>query len=159
MRNVFLSEKKAASGSRVMDTRKRCLVRKISEDGAIGRLAITRPPLVQSWIEMWDYRGGIELRGFVAASGGERTLYVFVEPAIIGPDLKHALMALMELADTSWLGCHHITVCLARSTPSAQSKNLIRDLGWVGFGLGTVGLGGLTAAMMKSPWLFLSLEL
>lgn len=90
MRHVFLSEGKAASGSRVMDTQKRGLIRKLQEGGAIDRLATTRPALVQAWIEMWDYRGGIELRGFVAVSAGERTLYVFVEPAIIGPDLKHA---------------------------------------------------------------------
>lgn len=68
-------------------------------------------------------------------------------------------MALMELADTPWLDCDHITVCLARNTPCAQSKSLIRDLGWVGFRLGTVDMGGLTAVLMKSPWLFLSLDL
>ncbi|KAI9675616.1 MAG: hypothetical protein M1817_000982 [Caeruleum heppii] len=158
MRHVFLSEGTTASGPRVLDTEKCEPSRSSQGDGTIDCLSTQRLPAVEDWIEMWDYGGGTGFRGFVAAQGEQRILYVFFEPAIIGHDLKHGLMALMELASTSWLDCDHMTVCLARQTPSTQLKNLMRDLGWVGFRLGTVALGATTAIMVESAWVFLSLE-
>jgi hypothetical protein len=47
--------------------------------------------IVQEWIEMWDYVGGVRFRGFVAASPStsERAMFIFFDDTVIGnSDLK-----------------------------------------------------------------------
>lgn len=47
--------------------------------------------VVQEWIEMWDYVGGVRFRGFVASSPltTNKSMFVFFDDTVIGnSDLK-----------------------------------------------------------------------
>lgn len=48
--------------------------------------------LVREWIEMWDYTGGAQFRGFTAErpKDGFRSLFVFFEVDTVGKELKQA---------------------------------------------------------------------
>jgi len=91
------------------------------------------------FIEVWDYVGGTSFRGFVAdkeLSRGriEKTMFLFFEH-VAGTQLKHGLMALIELA-TECFACDRLVICLERTGEGLPG--LIRDLGWVGFELVTL---------------------
>jgi hypothetical protein len=43
---------------------------------------------IQRWVEVMDYTNDTIYRGFVATSGGERTLFVFFEETSLGHGLK-----------------------------------------------------------------------
>jgi oligosaccharide translocation protein RFT1 len=91
------------------------------------------------FIEVWDYVGGTSFRGFIAdrqLSRGrvEKSLFLFFEH-VAGTQLKHGLMALIELASECF-ACDRLIICLERNAEGLQS--LVRDLGWVGFELVTL---------------------
>lgn len=44
--------------------------------------------LVKDLIEVFDYAGGLQFRGFVAEKDDERALFVFFDQSIIGADMK-----------------------------------------------------------------------
>ena len=44
--------------------------------------------MVKDWIEVWDYVGGNRFRGFVAEKDGEKTMFVFFDPNVIGSKIK-----------------------------------------------------------------------
>jgi len=44
--------------------------------------------LVEQWVEMWDYVGGVRFRGFVAVKGDTRTLFIFFNDNVRTYDLK-----------------------------------------------------------------------
>lgn len=44
--------------------------------------------LVKEYVEVFDYVGGLQFRGFVAEKGDERALFVFFENSALGADLK-----------------------------------------------------------------------
>jgi hypothetical protein len=45
---------------------------------------------VGSWLEVWDYVGGASFRGFIAEENGEKSLFAFFDPGVLGRDLKKA---------------------------------------------------------------------
>jgi len=44
--------------------------------------------LVEKWVEMWDYSGGVRFRGFVAVKEDKRTLFIFFDDNVRTHDLK-----------------------------------------------------------------------
>jgi len=40
------------------------------------------------WMEMWDYVGGIQFRGFVTEKDDEKAMFVFFDQAVLDGDLK-----------------------------------------------------------------------
>jgi len=113
---------------------------------------------LQEWVELWDYLGDMRFRGFVGGHILDRSLFIFFESSAIGKDLKPGLMALLEFASYKSLGCSKLVVCLSRSIDPTESKNIMRDLGWVGFELVTLAQWTGTTTT-SSEWLFLSIEL
>ncbi|KAI9724941.1 MAG: hypothetical protein M1812_000217 [Candelaria pacifica] len=113
---------------------------------------------LQYWVEVWDYGGGSLFRGFVVEEAKEKTLYVFFDEEVIGRDLKHGLMALLELASTPCFDCSQLVVCLDRSLEEEKEKSLMRDLGWVGFKLVTLGSLVNAKDILSDRWLFLVME-
>jgi len=45
---------------------------------------------IHSWLEVWDYVGGASFRGFIAEVNGEKSLFAFFDPGVLGRDLKKA---------------------------------------------------------------------
>lgn len=43
---------------------------------------------VVATLEVWDYVGGNRFRGFVADRDGERAMFIFFDPTVIGAELK-----------------------------------------------------------------------
>ncbi|KAA8910031.1 ornithine decarboxylase antizyme-domain-containing protein [Sphaerosporella brunnea] len=90
------------------------------------------------FIEVWDYVGGTSFRGFIAdkemRGRVEKTLFLFFEH-VAGTQLKHGLMALIELA-TECFACDRLVICLERNGEGLHG--LVHDLGWVGFELVTL---------------------
>ena len=67
-------------------------------------------------------------------------------------------MALLELAGTPEFDCSQLVVCLDRSLEEEKEKSLMRDLGWVGFKLVTLGTLVDTEGIHSTKWLFLTME-
>jgi hypothetical protein len=108
-----------------------------------------------------DYTNDTIYRGFVATSGGERTLFVFFEETSLGHGLKSGLIALFELASVPAFGCSQIVACVPRLRDGAEIE-LTRNLGWCGFGLTTLKPWDTKGCLRDNPisakWLFLSSE-
>jgi hypothetical protein len=49
--------------------------------------------IVSDWIEMWDYVGGIQFRGFVAEKEDEKAMFVFFDQSVVVGDLKAGYVA------------------------------------------------------------------
>ncbi|KAF2124160.1 hypothetical protein P153DRAFT_371041 [Dothidotthia symphoricarpi CBS 119687] len=113
---------------------------------------------VSDYIEMWDYVGGIQFRGFVAQSERqEKAMFVFFDEAVINGDLKAGLMALLELCALPYFSCDRLVVCIDRAADQLARDNLAKDLGWIGFGLTT--LKEFTRGEETSEeWLFMEME-
>ncbi|KAI9882801.1 MAG: Histidine biosynthesis bifunctional protein hisB [Watsoniomyces obsoletus] len=123
------------------------------------------PAMIQDWLELWDYVGGSHLRGFIVDGGGggragEKSLFVFFEPAVLSHNLKPALMALLELATHPDLNCSSLAICLDRSMTTEQVQGMVRDLAWVGFKPVTLDqwTSGGNKNVISSEWLFLAME-
>ncbi|KAI9776716.1 MAG: hypothetical protein M1835_005446 [Candelina submexicana] len=112
----------------------------------------------QYWIEVWDYAGGSLFRGFIIEKANKKCLYVFFDQQVIGRDLKHGLIALLELASTPAFDCPQLVVCLDRSLEEEKEKSFMRDLGWVGFQLVTLSSLLNTKEVLSDSWLFLTME-
>ncbi|KAH6644446.1 ornithine decarboxylase antizyme-domain-containing protein [Boeremia exigua] len=116
---------------------------------------------VTDCLEMWDYVGGIRFRGFVAEQHDEKAMFVFFDQAVMqsSGDLKAGLMALLELCEVQQFGCDRLVVAIDRS---ADSKALMKDLGWIGFGLATledfVADEDMEAEITSQQWLFMEME-
>ena len=146
---------------------------------------------ISQWIEVWDYTGGLRFRGFVAdqavhdpssSNNKDNTnaaLFIFFDRAVMrNKDLKHGLMALLELASNPEFGCcGRLVVCLDRRAGGIGGKDegeirsdgddnddddvvadLTRDLGWVGFELVTLDGWTTDAGCTSDSWLFLSMD-
>ena len=46
------------------------------------------PGVVEKWIEVWDYVGGVRFRGFLASDEDHRAMFVFFDDNILNHDLK-----------------------------------------------------------------------
>jgi len=118
----------------------------------------TRPTLIKSYLEIYDYVGGSSFRGFVAERNGNRAMFVFFATGGLGSDLKSGLMALLALSSVPNIDCSELVVCLDRSMPAVDRTGLIKDLGWVGFELTTLDEWTDNEEVVSEKWLFLSLE-
>lgn len=147
LKAVFLGERNMAEGSLVDDAHI-----PIASDGYFEATE-----QVQGWVEVWDYTGGARFRGFVSG-GAEKSLFVFFDRGAVGKDLKHGLMALIELAGTPYFDCSTLVVCLDRTSGSGELKNLIRDLGWVGFEMTTLDRWSNQRDVTSEQWLFLGMD-
>ncbi|KAL9944252.1 hypothetical protein ACHAQF_008687 [Verticillium nonalfalfae] len=114
--------------------------------------------VVTAWLEIWDFAGGASFRAFVGDDGLERSLFVFFDGNVVGVDLKKALMALIELADTP-LECQHLVVCLDRRIEERDAKSLMKSLQWVGFELTTLDNWAKDLDVTSKEWLFMGMEL
>ncbi|KAM9874008.1 hypothetical protein VDGE_00022 [Verticillium dahliae] len=114
--------------------------------------------VVTAWLEIWDFAGGASFRAFVGDDGLERSLFVFFDGNVVGVDLKKALMALIELADTP-LDCQHLVVCLDRRIEERDAKSLMKSLQWVGFELTTLDNWAKDLDVTSKEWLFMGMEL
>ncbi|KAL2382633.1 hypothetical protein RJZ90_003138 [Blastomyces dermatitidis] len=121
------------------------------------------PGRIQNCIEVWDYAGDTIYRGFVAADGNQRTLFVFFDRhTCAGQGFKSGLMALFEIASISELGCSEMVACVDRSMGATELDAVIRNLGWVGFELSS--LRDWVPPSAKGPfisnrWLFMTVEI
>lgn len=136
---------------------------------ALGRIPSMRSnkPTVTHFLELWDYLGGASFRGFIAESpstSGEkqRSLFLFL-PSTPNLELKTSLVALIELA-TECFECENLVLGIERNVEGV--KDLIRDLGWVGFELVTLDQWrpdterrkGLAEQRVSERWLFVGME-
>ncbi|KAI9812636.1 MAG: hypothetical protein M1827_004625 [Pycnora praestabilis] len=110
------------------------------------------------WVEVWDYAGDARFRGFVADLTGEKSLFVFFEEGAVGRDLKHGLMALLELASFVSFGCSRLVVCLDRETERLELRSMMRDLGWVGFELFALAMLDQSKEITSRRWIFLGMD-
>jgi len=67
-------------------------------------------------------------------------------------------MALIELATTKSLLCTQLVVCMDRQISPTLSRNLIRDLGWVGFEPITLEQWAGVANVTSTEWLCLGMD-
>lgn len=56
-----------------------------------------RKTVLNDWIEVWDYVGGIRFRGFVAERADEKAMVVFFDQNVVGGDLKAGSVHLTEI--------------------------------------------------------------
>ncbi|SPQ20806.1 4941fb3c-8cb1-4cb4-b2de-a474e312d291 [Thermothielavioides terrestris] len=114
---------------------------------------------VLGWLEIWDYAGGSSFRGFVAddSSRGTKSMFVFFDAHSITRDLRQAVVALIELAESA-LGCTHMVICIERSMPEEESKALIKGLQWANFSLTTLDFWSSGFDLVSSRWLFMGME-
>ncbi|KAI9805295.1 MAG: hypothetical protein M1833_005748 [Piccolia ochrophora] len=158
MRAVFLGERNADhAGSHVMGTEGRAgsttgSVYFKHDDWRIGS------GVVLQWLELWDYAGEATFRGFVAGGVEGKGLFAFLDDEVQSGDLKHGIMALLELAGSPQLGCTDLVVCVDKNIPREQITALTRDLGWVGFELTTLGPWTDVSRIVSDKWLFLRVE-
>ncbi|KAH0537116.1 hypothetical protein FGG08_006078 [Glutinoglossum americanum] len=113
---------------------------------------------VHEWLEVWDYVGGARFRGFVGGGDDAKSLFIFFDEGVIGRDLKHGLISLLELAGSTYFQCSQLVVCIDRTTDAVEMKSLMRDLGWVGFELITLGSWAGGADIVSKRWLFLGMD-
>lgn len=131
--------------------------------GSVQEVAVSsgNKSAVTECLEMWDYVGGIRFRGFVAETPDQKAMFVFFDQAVMqsSGDLKAGLMALLELCEVPHFGCDRLVVAIDRS---ADSKALMKDLGWIGFGLATlddfVSDEDMEAETTSQQWLFMEME-
>jgi hypothetical protein len=70
-------------------------------------------------------------------------------------------MALFELAGTAGFDCSQIVACVDRSASPIELDATIRNLGWVGFELTTLGEwlpAGGSGKLTSDKWLFMAVE-
>lgn len=114
---------------------------------------------VTSWMEIWDYQGGASFRAFTVEdyARGERTLFTFFDAGVVGHDLKDALVALMELAESP-LGCSQLVICIDRSIQADEAKTLTKGLQWAGLELTTLDHWAGAIDVTSKEWVFMGTE-
>ncbi len=80
LKAVFLGERSAARQDLLVTGTHRIDVLDRYNEGIRG--------LVTTWIEVWDYVGDTNFRGFVTGEGAEKCLFIFFDCALVGKDLK-----------------------------------------------------------------------
>lgn len=114
--------------------------------------------IVDAYFEFWDYSGGCSFRGFVGGNGKDKAVFVFFDASFVSRDLKQALMALMELAE-SVFAVSRVVVCCSRSMPNVESQALHKSLQWVGFDLIPLDTWAGCLDTTSHKWLYLGLEI
>jgi len=113
--------------------------------------------IIDAWLEIWDYAGGCNFRGFVGGSSDQKSLFVFFDSSVIGRDLKQGLMELIELAE-SILGASMIVLCVDRSISDPERSAMLRSLRWVGFDLITLDMWAKDTDVVSDKWIFFGME-
>lgn len=115
-----------------------------SSDDDDSAMLITNPaPAVQqhqrlasdvtAWMEILDYTNGTSFRAcIVMDEEGEKSLFVFFHDGVVARELKQALVAMIELAESP-LECSTIILCIDRLIPQNEIHALMKNLQWVGF--------------------------
>ncbi|RMZ18662.1 hypothetical protein D0862_00110 [Hortaea werneckii] len=115
--------------------------------------------LVKEYVEIFDYVGGLQFRGFVAEKGDERALFVFFENSALGADLKPGLMALLELASSDQFNCSQLVACVGRQADDEEAvHDTTRDLGWVGFELMMLDDWSPANDCISDKWIFMGMD-
>lgn len=115
--------------------------------------------LVKEYVEVFDYVGGLQFRGFVAEKGDERALFVFFENSALGADLKPGLMALLELASSDQFNCSQLVACVGRQADDEEAvHDTTRDLGWVGFELMMLDDWSQANDCISDKWIFMGMD-
>lgn len=112
-----------------------------------------------AWMEIWDYQGGASFLAFAAEDfiTGEKSLFTFFDAGVVGYDLKKALVAMIELAETP-LGCSRMVVCIDRSIEAEDMQSLTKGLQWAGFELETLDHWAGVRDVTSEKWLFMGVE-
>lgn len=133
-------------------------------DGPADRTCVARPPVstdveATAWIEIWDYQGGASFLAFIAEdmTSGEKSLFTFFDAGVVGHDLKKALVAMIELAETP-LGCSRLVVCLDRTIEGEELQSLTKGLQWAGFELETLDRWAGVRDVTSEKWLFMGVD-
>lgn len=133
-------------------------------DGPTERMGVTRPRVstgieATSWMEIWDYQGGASFLAFTTEdmTSGEKSLFTFFDAGVAGHDLKKALVAMIELAETP-LGCSRLIVCIDRSIETEELQPLTKGLQWAGFELETLDHWAGVRDVTSKKWLFMGVE-
>lgn len=133
-------------------------------DGPAERLEVTRPRLstgveATAWMEIWDYQGGASFLAFMTedTTSGEKSLFTFFDAGVVGHDLKKALVAMIELAETP-LGCSRLVVCIDRSIEADDLQSLTKGLQWAGFELETLEHWAGIRDLTSEKWLLMGVE-
>ncbi|OAA65890.1 ornithine decarboxylase antizyme [Niveomyces insectorum RCEF 264] len=130
-------------------------------DATMDDRAVQPYAVPTAWLELWDYAGGASFRAVLVEDvAGDKSLFAFFDAGLLGRDLKQALMALIELAD-SVLGCAHLVVCVDRIAAPDDATTLVKGLQWAGFSLTTLDTwtGGEGVDVTSPSWLFMGMEL
>lgn len=113
-----------------------------------------------AWMEIWDYQGGASFLAFIAEdmATGDKSLFTFFDAGVVGRDLKKALVALIELAETP-LGCSELVICVDRSIEADEMQTLTKGLQWAGFELDTLDRWAGIRDVTSTKWIFMGMEL
>jgi hypothetical protein len=132
----------------------------ISDETMMGRYAAQSHGAVSDWLEIWDYVGGSSFRAFVAEdpSRGTKSLFVFFDEHAMSRELKKALVGIIELAEGP-LACSHLVICIERSIPEEETKNLTKGLQWAGFSVTTLDFWSKGLDVLSNRWFFMGMEI
>jgi len=156
MRTVFLGDEgRVFNGSYVMGANAHSPPDE-SVDAYFGKVKMGQD--VDAWLEIWDYAGGCNFRGFVGGNGDQKSLFAFFDSSVVNRDLKQGLMALIELAE-SVFALQQVVICLGRSVSEADRKALMKSLRWVGFELITLDMWTTGLGVTSDKWLLLGMEI
>ncbi|KAG9239542.1 ornithine decarboxylase antizyme [Amylocarpus encephaloides] len=114
--------------------------------------------VIDAYIEVWDYTDGCSFHGFVGGNGDDKALFVFLNSAVVGRDLKQGLMALIELAETVF-AVSQLALCVDRSVEERERKPFLKSLRWVGFEMITLDLWAGLLDVTSDKYLFLGMEI
>lgn len=128
-----------------------------SATGSLNTSKMIAGSEVVAWMEFWDYVGGASFRAFIVDDGEDRALFAFFDDVVLDRELKQALMALIELADST-TECSSIVICLDRSIPCDEAKALMKSLQWVGFELTTLEKWVKSTDVTSQQWVFMGME-
>lgn len=68
-------------------------------------------------------------------------------------------MALLELASSDSFSCSQLVVCIDRLADAEATKDLTKDLGWIGFELVMLDEWAGTKSCVSDRWMFLSMSI
>ena len=67
-------------------------------------------------------------------------------------------MALLELCELDSFSCNRLVVCIDRHADQMARDTLVKDLGWIGFGLTTLDDFSDGGELTSDKWLFMDME-
>ncbi|KAJ9141716.1 hypothetical protein NKR23_g7679 [Pleurostoma richardsiae] len=113
---------------------------------------------VTAWLEVWDYAGSTSFRAFIVGQSGQKSLFAFFDANVLSGDLKQALVALIELADSA-LACSQLVICMDRSVSEEAARTLKKGLQWAGFSPTTLDYWADGLDVTSRKWLFMGMEI